>query len=57
MPLKSGKSSKTISSNVRELVNDWKQDGTIGSSRPKTKQQAVKQTVAISLRKAGRNKK
>jgi hypothetical protein len=41
MPLKSGKSSKTVSANVRELVH---------SGRP------VKQAVAIAMQKAGKSR-
>jgi hypothetical protein len=41
MPLKKGKSDKTVSSNIRELINS-------GYSQ--------KQSVAISMKKAGRAK-
>jgi hypothetical protein len=53
MPIKGGKSRKTISSNVKELVDEWKEDGAIGTSHPPDKKAAVKQAVAISLKKAG----
>jgi hypothetical protein len=56
MPLKSGKSNKAVSANVQTLVDDWQAKGRIGTSRPKTKKQAVKQAVAIALSKAGRSK-
>lgn len=59
MPLKKGGSQKVVSDNIREIVEDWEQDGTIGTSRPATKQQAVKQAVAIALveaRKTARGK-
>lgn len=57
MPLKSGSSQKTVSGNIKEIVDDWEGDGTIGNSRPKTRQAAVKQAVAISLKKAGKSNK
>lgn len=56
MPLRKGASQKTISANIKELVDDWKKDGTIGNSHPKNKKEAVKQAVAISLNKAGKSK-
>jgi hypothetical protein len=52
--LKKGGSQETVSANIEELVHDWEKDGTIGNSHPKTKQQAVKQAVAISLGEARR---
>jgi len=57
MPLKSGKSNKVVSSNVQKIVDDWQKDRKIGTSRPKSKKQAVRQAVAISLQKAGRKQK
>lgn len=56
MPLKRGKSNKVVSANVQTLVDDWQAKGRIGSSRPKNKQAAVKQAVAIALSKAGRQR-
>jgi hypothetical protein len=52
MPLKKGGSKETVSRNIEEIVHDWEKDGTIGNSRPATKQQAVKQAVAIALGQA-----
>lgn len=59
MPLKSGKSRETISANVKKLVHEYEEDGAIGASHPDSKKKAVKQAVAISLKKAGvsRNQK
>ena len=56
MPLKKGSSQDTVSTNVKKLVHEWKKDGSIGASHPKSKKQAVKQAVAISLKKAGRSR-
>jgi hypothetical protein len=57
MPLKSGSSRKTISGNVQELVDTYQSKGRIGTSTPSSKKAAVKQAVAISLKKAGVQKK
>ena len=56
MPLKKGSSHKTISRNVKEMVDTWKSKGKIGNSRPASKKKAIKQAVAISLKKAGKSK-
>lgn len=57
MPLKKGSSQKTISSNIGTLVRDYKKDGMIGTSKPKSKAAAVKQAAAIAYEKAGKAKK
>ncbi len=57
MPLKKGSRKKTISSNIGEIVRDYKKDGMIGTSRPKSKSAAVKQAAAIAYEKAGKAKK
>lgn len=57
MPLKKGSSKKTISSNIGEIVRDYKKDGMIGTSKPKSKAAAVKQAVAVAYSKAGKTKK
>ena len=54
MPLKKGSSKKTISANIGELVRDYKKDGSIGTSKPKSKAAAVKQAAAIAYSKAGK---
>ena len=57
MPLKKGKSDKTVSSNISEMVRSYDKSGKIGSSKPKSKQKAVKQATAIALSEAGRARK
>jgi len=56
MPLKRGSSQKTISSNIGEIVRDYKKDGMIGTSKPRSKSAAVKQAAAIAYDKAGKTK-
>lgn len=57
MPLKKGKSDKTVSSNISEMMRSYGKSGKIGSSNPKSKQKAVKQATAIALSEAGRARK
>jgi len=56
MPLKTGSSKSVVSRNIKTLVDDWKRDGSIGTSHPPTKARAIKQAVAIALSKAGKNR-
>lgn len=56
MPLKKGSSKATVNKNIETLVHDWEKDGAIGNSHPPSKQKAVKQAVAISLKKAGKSR-
>lgn len=56
MPLKKGSSKKTVSSNINTLVHEYERDGTIGTSHPASKKKAIKQAVAISLKKAGKGR-
>lgn len=56
MPLKKGKSNETVSKNIKTLVHEWEQDATIGKSHPPSKKKAIKQAVAISLKKAGKSR-
>ena len=37
MPLRKGSSESVVSSNIKTLVDDWKKDGSIGTSDPPTK--------------------
>ncbi len=57
MPLKKGRSKKTISKNISELVKKFKKSGKIGTSKPKSKKKAIAQAIAISLKKAGKSRK
>jgi hypothetical protein len=57
MPLKKGASQSVVSSNIKTLVDDWKKDGSIGTSHPPTKKKAIKQAIAIALTKAGKSRK
>ena len=57
MPLRKGRSQKTVSSNIKTLVHEYDQDGTIGTSHPASRKKAIKQAVAISMRKAGISRK
>ena len=57
MPLKSGNNRKAVSSNIKELVDTYKAKGRIGTSKPASKKAAVKQAVAISLKRAGLSRK
>ena len=56
MPLRKGSSQSVVSSNIKTLVDDWKKDGSIGTSRPPTRKKAIKQAVAIALTKAGKSR-
>jgi len=52
MPLKKGKSKETISKNIKGEMKKYEKTGKIGTSKPKTKKKAQKQSVAIALSKA-----
>ena len=57
MPLKKGKSQKTISKNIGEMVTKYKTTGKIGTSKPKSMKAAVAQASAAAYAKAGKSKK
>ncbi len=57
MPLKPGKSKKTISANIGEMVSSFKETGKIGNTRPKNMAHARKIAAAAAYDKAGKNKK
>ena len=56
MPLRKGASQSAVSSNIKTLVDDWKKDGSMGTSHPTTKKKAIKQAVAIALSTAGKSR-
>jgi hypothetical protein len=56
MPLSKKKSKAAVSKNVSTLVKDYQKTGKIGTSHPKNKAAAVKQAVAVALKKAGKSK-
>jgi hypothetical protein len=57
MPLKKGSSEKTISSNIKTLMHEYEDSGTIGTSEPANAKKAHKQAVAIALSKADADSK
>lgn len=57
MPLKSGKSQKTISKNIGEMLGKYKKTGKIRTSKPKSMKAAVAQASAAAYTKAGKSKK
>lgn len=52
MPLKSGSSEKTRSTNIKELLHAFKQSGKIGTSKPGSMKKAISQAAAIAYSKA-----
>lgn len=56
MPLRKGSGQSVVSGYIKTLVDDWKKDGSIGSSHPPTKKKAIKRAVAIALAKAGKGR-
>jgi hypothetical protein len=57
MPLKKDKSKKIMKENIKEIVKSYKKTGKIGTSRPRSKDKAVKQAVAIAYSQQRRSKK
>lgn len=55
MPLFKGKDQSVISKNISELMNSFKRNGKIGTSKPEDKSAAQKQAIAISYAKARDN--
>ncbi len=57
MPIKKGKSNKTRNSNIKEVIKSYEEKGTIGTSKPKSKEKAIKQAVAIGYSNQRKSKK
>lgn len=55
MPLDKGKSKKTISKNIGEVMSSYKKTGKIGTSKPSSAKKAQKQAIAIALSTAGKS--
>jgi len=49
MPLPKGKSKKTISKNIGEVMSSYKKTGKIGTSQPSNAKKAQNQAIAIAL--------
>lgn len=56
MPIKKGKSKETFSKNVKEIMESYKDKGSIGSSKPKSKKKAISQALAISYNEQRKGK-
>jgi hypothetical protein len=45
----------SVSNNVRKLIDEWEHEGRMGGRRPAPPKGAIRQAIALSLKKAGRN--
>lgn len=54
MPLKAGKSQKTVSGNIQEMMRAYKTKGSIGNTSPKSPKKA--QQIAAAYSKARKSK-
>lgn len=52
MPLKHGRSHKTVSGNIKEMLRKYKETGSIGNTRPKSMKQAKRIASAAAYRKS-----
>jgi len=57
MPLKKGRSKKTIAKNIATMIGEYRKGGKLGTSKPKSKKAYIKQAVAIAYAKAGKSRK
>lgn len=56
MPLRKGKSRKVLEENIAELIRSYKRTGRIGTSKPKSMEEARKQAVAIAFAQRRKSK-
>ena len=57
MPLLPGKGPKVRAKNIKELMDSYAINKSIGTSKPASKKAAIKQAVAISYAKQRKGKK
>ena len=57
MPLKKGSRVQTVSSNIKTLMHEYHDKGSIGTSTPANAERAQQQAVAIALNSARDNVK
>lgn len=57
MPLKKGKSKKTRSANIAEMMRSWKKTGKIGNTTPRDAQHAMQIATAAAFTKSRSKKK
>jgi len=53
MPLNPNKSKEALGKNIAELIGSFKTKGKIGTSKPKNKERARKQALAIAFNMKG----
>lgn len=55
-PLAKGHGKKTMSANIREMMEGYKSTGRIGNTTPRSAEHAMRIAVAAAYNKAGRGK-